>query len=191
MFQEADVPLDLVPAFDHLGLIAMVDELCVAEEVLHRPLLTVQFEAGVNLFMDPAHVELLGCIAEQARHLADAVGFATDVHQGQSVCDHVGSSQERTQRRVVRRGNFFVGIEDQDPVATGVQQGRIAGRTEVVVPGSEMDFGAVVAGDFHGPVGGSGVHQDELIGQAANGFEASVEESLLVLGDEADRQAWG
>ena len=71
-----------------------------------------------------------------------------------------------------------------------MQQGRIAGGTEVVVPGSEMDFGPVVAGDFDGSVGGAGVHQDELIGQAADRLEASVEEALLVLGDEADRQAW-
>ena len=62
--------------------------------------------------MDPAHVELLGCIAEQAGYLTDAVAFATDVHQGQSVSDHIGTSQKRTQRRVVRRGDFFVGIQD-------------------------------------------------------------------------------
>ena len=53
-----------------------------------------------------------------------------------------------------------------------------------------MDFGPVVAGEFHGSIGGAGVHQDELIGQAADRLEASVEEALLVLGDEADRQAW-
>ena len=70
-----------------------------------------------------------------------------------------------------------------------MQQGGIAGSTEVLVPGSEMDFGPVVAGDFHGSIGGAGVHQDELIGQASDRLEASIEEALLVLGDEADRQA--
>ena len=70
-----------------------------------------------------------------------------------------------------------------------MQQGRIAGSTEVVVPSSEMDFGPVVAGDFHGSVGGAGIYEDELIGQAADRLEASIEEALLILGDEADRQA--
>ena len=41
LLEEVEVPLDLVAAFDHLGLVAMVDELSVAEEVLHRPLFTV------------------------------------------------------------------------------------------------------------------------------------------------------
>ena len=62
--------------------------------------------------MDPAHVELLGSIAEQAGYLADAVAFAPDIHQGQSVSNRIGSSQERTQRPVVRRGELFIGIED-------------------------------------------------------------------------------
>ena len=187
LFQQAEIPLNLVPALDHLGLVSVMEESGVSEAVLHRPFLAVQFQAGIHLFMDAAHVELLGSIAEEAGHLAYPLIFPAHIHQGQTIGDGVGLREQGSQVRVVRLRDFFIGIKDEDPVSAGMEQGGIAGGAEVVVPGTEVDFSSVGAGDLDSPVGRAGVYEDDLVGEASDGFEASIEESFLVLGDEAHR----
>ena len=87
------------------------------------------------------------------------------------------------------RSEFLIRVEDQHPVAGGLFQGAIAGRTEIVAPGELMDFGAVLAGDLHRAIGGTRVHHHDLVSEVSHRAKALPEELLFVFHDQADTQS--
>ena len=81
------------------------------------------------------------------------------------------------------RPNAFARIEPKNPVSAYKSQAVIPCRGEVVFPGRAVDRGAKLGGQFRRPVCGSGVQDDDFIGDLADAFDRFGQHLLLVADD--------
>ena len=186
--QQAQVAFDFVAILHHLLRVAVMQKLRGAKAGGQSPRFAQSNQAGENLLVDAAMIENSRRVAEQARHKALAVRFLTVIHQRQPETNRVGLPDVRQQALVLRGGQFFVGVEHQDPIAGRVFQRHVAGGAEIIGPGEGVNFRAERFRNFGGAIRGAGVHDDDLAGQTEDGLEAGPEKFPLVPGDEADRE---
>ena len=81
--------------------------------------------------------------------------------------------------------HLIVSVDVEDPVAGGEVEAAVARRREVAPPGFVRDDGPVLFGDRDGPVGGTGVDDDDLVDQSAKRRQAGVETVRFVSDDES------
>ena len=146
-------------------------------------------QAGKNLLVDAAGEKHLRRVAEQTGNEAAAFVFLAGIHQRQAERDGVGIVHVGLKLRVLRGGQFLVGVEHQNPVAGGVLQRGVAGGGKIIAPRERINFRAEFARDLHRAVGRAGVHHDDLRREAAHGFQALREELFLILDNQANGQA--
>ena len=89
---------------------------------------------------------------------------------------------------VVARGNRFVGVERQDPVARRLLDGEVSRHAEIVLPREVEDPRAELARDLDCSIGAAGVDDDQVVPQAAYRFETAPQVRVLVLRNQADAE---
>lgn len=187
--QQAEVSLVFATLADQLGGVAVMAEDGVAEVGFQAPFLGANEDGREDLFMDAGDVEEAGGVSEETGDVGIAIGFGADVHQGQAGAEDAVLGQGGTKAVVLIGGKFLVGIQAEDPIAAGMEEGGIAGGGEVIAPGEGMNFGTEGAGDLEGAIGGAGIDHHDLVGERADGIEATSEELFFVLNDQADGKA--
>jgi hypothetical protein len=98
------------------------------------------------------------------------------------------AAQRGADRRMIARGNRFVGIERQDPVAGGLLHAEVPGQAEIVLPGELKQARAEGAGDRRRAIAAASIDNDHIVDQTAHRFEAASEIGLLVPDDHAQAQ---
>ena len=67
----------------------------------------------------------------------------------------------------------FVGVEDEDPVATAMGEDTVASAGEIVFPGEVKEFGVELADDVGSGVGGTGVADEDAIDEGSDAGETA------------------
>jgi hypothetical protein len=78
--------------------------------------------------------------------------------------------EQRQQFLPVGLVEAIIGIHPEDPVAGGPAQGFIAGSGKAIDPGEVVHLGAVLASDLASAIVGAGVHEHDLVKDAAQRF---------------------
>ena len=87
----------------------------------------------------------------------------------------IGGLERGADRARIVGLHALVGVDVEDPVALRDVEGAVAGGGEVVTPRVELEDRAVRAGDVGCGVDRSGVDHHDLVDQAVQRFEATVE----------------
>ncbi len=88
-----------------------------------------------------------------------------------------------------RSGENLVGVEQEDPVRGAFVDGGVLLAT-MTFEGLDEDPGVVAASDLQGAIGGEGVDDDDLVGEA-HGVEGARKIGLLVHRDHGDGESHG
>ena len=85
-----------------------------------------------------------------------------------------------------------VGVHPQAVLLGGLGKGKIPGLGEIPHPGEVVHLGPGLLGQLHGAVRAAGVHHNDLLHQALDGFQAPGQQGLLVFHNhaQADSDQW-
>src|SRR5262249_60965675 len=98
----------------------------------------------------------------------------------------VGRARELLSQPGSRRGSAaLVGVDLEDPLATGMVESVVPGGSKVVDPLEVEDARSALSCDPLGSVGRSRIDDDHLIDEPAQRAQAAVEISRFVLDDQA------
>ena len=88
------------------------------------------------------------------------------------------------------RLNHVVGVKPKDIIPCSLAKRMITGRRKVIAPGKMKYPGAVCFTYLHSLIGGTGVHNHQVVHKGANGAEASTDNLFFVFYDHAKGQCW-
>ena len=86
-------------------------------------------------------------------------------------------------------GEHFVGVEQEDPVGSAFVDRRVL-LSSMTFEGLDEDLCVVATSDLESAIGGEGIDDDDLVGEA-HGVECAWKIGLLVHGDHGDGESHG
>src|SRR5579862_2804655 len=94
-------------------------------------------------------------------------------------------AQQTAELSAIERADTFVGIDREDPFASGVPEAFVSSRCEIACPLEIKDSRPAFSGDLLRSVPGTRIDNDNFIDKWLNRTKALCQKLLLVLDDEA------
>src|SRR5215213_2918147 len=136
--------------------------------------------------MNAAKIKETRTISEKARHMRAAVRLAALVNEGHAVANRFAMCEVAAELRDGIRGQFFVGVQEQNPFSGGVLERGISSCGEIVAPLEDVNLCAEFLCNLDRAVGGAGVYNDDFVGDCFDRTERLPEEFFFVFNDVTD-----
>ena len=189
--QQPQVPFLLIPGGGDFPVVTQMSDCPVEAVHPSAGAFQIQTHALAGILVDAVAEPDLLVVAEQSQQIR----FAGPSVRPLIVHDHGGGPGILVRQQVLdligeAGGDPLVGVQKEDPIpiAGGRPKRGVASRGEIIPPGVVQQARAGGLQQLHGSIGGTGVHDHQLVPQTLDRVQESREHFLLVEYDHAKAQ---